>query len=196
MHLKVKCEFCLTLRNVKPGSMLGATESQIRYMRRKLILGGSRERFMKPIFITARFKRDRSGRSMFIYTSEANRLGIHTLRSSLGMALDEKISSEHWDLTLGRFLGYPECCIEQYARDCGTKKSARRYFDQVKERKMNDPFGIELLERGVRIKSFISHIPCSPLCRSTEALMNRYVDSCPMSHGQMCLLKDIFRAQP
>jgi hypothetical protein len=190
--MKIKCEVCLTLRNIKPWSMLGATEWETQDMKTKLILSGKKHSFMRPTYLILRFSRDKSGRSMFLYASEVNRSQINMLRWNLNSVMYGKASPEFWDISLGRFLGYPECCIQQYARDSGTKSSAKRYFDQIKEMNIMDPFDIELLDSGVRIGALVSHIPCNPICKASQALKSKYVNSCPMNHGEICLLTNIF----
>jgi len=76
---------------------------------------------------------------------------------------------------LGKFLGYPDCCVQQFEKDFDVKykgggvidyQSAKRYLEQLKEMKIKkDPFEVKIYKnKEIGIDS-ICFIPCSPKCK-------------------------------
>ncbi len=58
------------------------------------------------------------------------------------------------DVEVGRFLGYPECCIESFVRKC------RLFFDKNHLRELD-----ELRKKGLKVVVTAGFIPCSLCCQ-------------------------------
>lgn len=77
----------------------------------------------------------------------------------------------------GKICGYPICCIKKFIEDCDDPKfisngAIKRYRKQVKELGY-DPYEFELWKGGYDSDK-ICHIPCSPLCKRTQKLAEKY----------------------
>ena len=84
---------------------------------------------------------------------------------------------------LGKFLGYPDCCVKQFEKDFDINDnsgvicyhSAKRYLNQLKEMNMKqDPFGIEINKEKEVEFDFIPFVPCSPKCKESLKLFEEY----------------------
>ena len=84
---------------------------------------------------------------------------------------------------LGKFLGYPDCCINQFEKDFIAEpdgesvvcyQSAKRYLNQLQEMKIKDPFGITINKNKKVEFDFIAFIPCSPKCKEALKLLEEY----------------------
>ncbi|MDQ1639568.1 MAG: hypothetical protein QOF62_2907 [Pyrinomonadaceae bacterium] len=77
------------------------------------------------------------------------------------------------DVAVGSLLGYPECCVKAFGERCSTGRSDPvivMYDDNVP---IAWPMNVSLLCFG---HSLLSHVPCSPGCRPSHALAERYYD--------------------
>jgi len=93
-----------------------------------------------------------------------------------------KVGEGVGDEKLGEVLGYPKCCVQQYARDGGFVKAFLRYFSQASKRQPlpSDPFRLSLF-RGLKGEEYyhlvsgarISHIPCSPRCAASKKMARK-----------------------
>lgn len=80
-------------------------------MEKKANLVGCKVGYFKPIISLLHFNRDNSGYKIFICASESNESYVQILKSNL-YNFTKKDPLEFWSIYLGRFLGYPNCCIK------------------------------------------------------------------------------------
>ncbi len=76
---------------------------------------------------------------------------------------------------LGLLLGYPKCCIDAFKEN--SLVSFKRYKNQCKM-VGKDPYNIKFIpakhDFGSIMSKLISHLPCSPECKETKIIAERY----------------------
>ena len=161
------CELCRMVAEVKPCVLTPSPEDA----ENLLILMGVRERVYR-LEVEMRDKALRGGFTLCTFFSKDKSV------------LDEILARAPLDdRQLGRYLGYPSCCIDRYIRDGGFVEAHKRYKKQCRELG-RDPFEIKLVEfKGEYYLTFsqvggISHIPCSPSCKKSGELALAYERFC------------------
>ena len=84
---------------------------------------------------------------------------------------------------IGKFLGYPDCCIKQFIKDIKKNHkqmcypsiySTKRFLKQCNKKEKNK-FGVHL-EGKTGVSSLMGFIPCSPKCKKANLILKRYYD--------------------
>jgi len=155
-------EFCRLKAGLKPAVLTNMPNTADEIIRRLKIKG------MQKLKVTLESE-DGEKLTCWFYAPR------HLMLFVYGNLLHKKVFD---DYMLGLLMGFPRCCIEQYAfKDGGILKAYERYKEECGK---EDPYNIKISNReGYYIQTgVISHIPCSPRCKETWYLANKFKDLC------------------
>jgi len=134
-------------------------------------------------------------KAILYYTKGGDKLQI--LPNTLSYILGKMIFTTYWgdvillskfpipknisykDKIIGELLGIPDCCIKAYIEDKNnggdSKKSYKRYQEQLKELQVIDPFEVNITKDGF-CNLGLGFIPCSPQCKKAHELILHYAE--------------------
>jgi len=91
------------------------------------------------------------------------------------------------DILLGRYHGYPDCCIRAFRDDGCFGVAWERYKEQLGSGR--DPFRLETYEDGegwIWVFGYITHVPCSPECEQTKRIHEFHRGLCRECRDKLC----------